>query len=222
MSSLISFTSNYQDKSTDSGYQFEFFCDHCGNGYTSQFKENKIGMAGGFFRAAGSIFGGGLAHSAAEGADALRDSMRGRARDEALREAVEEAKKVFKQCPRCGKWVCPQVSWNNDRGMCVICAPDFNKEVNAAQATGQKEHIWREARDSSGKVMGGVMGGFDIAAPGGKASAATCPSCGAKSSGGKFCAQCGKPLATKVFCPQCGAEAAPGAKFCAGCGAKLG
>jgi hypothetical protein len=220
--SLIQFTSNYQDKSTDSGYQFEFFCDHCGGGYTSRFQENKVGMAGGFLRAAGSMFGSSLASNAASGADALRDSMRGKARDEALRVAVEEAKKVFKQCSRCGKWVCPEVSWNGARNMCVKCAPDFAKEVNAAQATGQAEQIWREARNVDGRVMGTVMGGFDIGAPGGVAAAANCPSCGAKASAGKFCNECGKPLATKVFCPGCGVEAAPGAKFCGGCGNKLG
>ena len=220
--SLIQFTSNYQDKSTDNGYQFEFFCDHCGGGYTSKFQENKLGMASGFLRAAGSVFGSAMGHNAAEGADYMRDSMRGKARDEALRVAVEEAKKVFKQCSRCGKWVCPEVSWNGARNMCVKCAPDFAKEVNAAQATGQAEQIWREARNVDGRVMGTVMGGFDIGAPGGVAAAANCPSCGAKASAGKFCNECGKPLATKVFCPGCGVEAAPGAKFCGGCGNKLG
>lgn len=221
MSDLIQFTSNHQDKSTENGYQFEFYCDHCGNGYTSKFQENKLGMASGFMRAAGSIFGSALGTSAAEGADALKESMRGKARDEALRAAVEEAKKVFKQCPRCGKWVCPQVSWNGTRGMCVRCAPDFQKEVTAAQATGQAEHIWREARNGDGRVMGGVMGGFDITAPGGIAAGANCTACGAKAGGGKFCAECGAPVATKKFCPGCGAEAAPGAKFCAGCGTKV-
>jgi hypothetical protein len=219
MSSLIQFTSNYQDKSTENGYQFEFYCDHCGNGYTSKFQENKLGMASGFMRAAGSFFGG--LGNAADSADALKESMRGKARDEALRAAVEEAKKVFKQCPRCGKWVCPQVSWNSTRGMCVKCAPDFTKEVTAAQATGQAEHIWREARDVSGKVMGGVIGGFDIAAPGGIASGAKCGSCGAPAGGGKFCTECGKPMATKKFCSGCGAESPPGARFCAGCGTKV-
>jgi hypothetical protein len=220
--SLIAFTSNYQDKSTENGYQFEFYCDHCGSGYLSRFQENKLGMASGILRAAGSIFGSALGHNAADGADYMRESMRGKARDEALRIAVEEAKKVFKQCPRCGKWVCPEVSWNANRGMCVKCAPDFTKEVNAAQATGQAEHIWREARMEDGRVMRGVIGGFDIAAPGGVAANATCPSCGAVSSGGKFCNECGKPLNAKVVCSGCGTEAAPGAKFCGNCGNKIG
>jgi hypothetical protein len=36
--SLIQFTRNFTDHSTDKGYQFEFFCDRCGNGFTSEFK----------------------------------------------------------------------------------------------------------------------------------------------------------------------------------------
>ena len=30
--SLIQFTENYQDLSTDTGFQFDFKCDRCGNG----------------------------------------------------------------------------------------------------------------------------------------------------------------------------------------------
>ncbi len=221
--SLISFTSNYHDKSTDQGYQFEFFCDGCGNGFTSHFDENKLGMAGGFMRAASSIFG--VGHELAEGADELRDSTRGKARDAALREAVDEAKKVFKQCSRCGKWVCPDVCWNAKASQCIKCSPNLAKEFDAAVASGQKEQIWRQARDSS--LIGKTMGGFDLSAPNNPAtgpasvSGAACTECGAQNQSGKFCQECGKPLSTKKFCTGCGAEGAPGAKFCAGCGGKL-
>jgi len=30
---MIKFTANYEDLSTDRGYQFKFLCDKCGNGY---------------------------------------------------------------------------------------------------------------------------------------------------------------------------------------------
>jgi len=42
---LIRFVSNYDDLSTDKGYQFEFFCDRCGNGYMSELSASAIGMA---------------------------------------------------------------------------------------------------------------------------------------------------------------------------------
>ena len=34
---LHSFTRNHSDLSTDAGFQFEFFCDCCGNGFKSTF-----------------------------------------------------------------------------------------------------------------------------------------------------------------------------------------
>jgi hypothetical protein len=55
---MIQFVANYDDLSTDKGYQFRFHCDKCGNGYMSRFHTSKIGLAGSVLRAAGSIFGG--------------------------------------------------------------------------------------------------------------------------------------------------------------------
>ncbi|HSN67725.1 MAG TPA: zinc ribbon domain-containing protein, partial [Thermoanaerobaculia bacterium] len=42
----IRFTDNYDDLSTDRGYQFKFYCEKCGNGYMSSFIISKLGMAG--------------------------------------------------------------------------------------------------------------------------------------------------------------------------------
>ena len=33
MAGEIEFTTNYSDLSTDNGFQFEFRCNRCGNGY---------------------------------------------------------------------------------------------------------------------------------------------------------------------------------------------
>ena len=55
---LIQFTRNHSDHSTDKGYQFEFFCDRCGNGFMSEFKASVTGYATSFLRAAGEVFGG--------------------------------------------------------------------------------------------------------------------------------------------------------------------
>ena len=53
--SLIQFTRNHTDHSTDKGYQFEFFCDKCGNGERSAFQQNAMGIAASVLKAAGSI-----------------------------------------------------------------------------------------------------------------------------------------------------------------------
>jgi hypothetical protein len=39
---LTNFVRNYQDLSTDTGFQYEFFCDRCGNGYQTQFEPSVI------------------------------------------------------------------------------------------------------------------------------------------------------------------------------------
>ena len=37
---LHAFTRNHNDLSTDAGFQFEFICDCCGNGFKSTFKQS--------------------------------------------------------------------------------------------------------------------------------------------------------------------------------------
>ncbi len=128
---MIQFTRNYRDHSNDQGFQFEFFCDKCGNGHMSPFVMNKLGMAAGLLKAAGALFGGGMSHAGYAG-DRVKDVFRGQARDKAFAEAVEEGRKYFKQCTRCGKWVCPEVCWNEKRTLCEECAPDLQEEAASA------------------------------------------------------------------------------------------
>ncbi len=56
--SMIRFTENYDDLSTDRGYQFKFHCDKCGNGFMSSFETSAVGVAGGLLHVAGNLFGG--------------------------------------------------------------------------------------------------------------------------------------------------------------------
>lgn len=46
MAGMIFFTDNYQDRSTNDGYQFEFYCRRCGNGYSSSFQHSATGFGG--------------------------------------------------------------------------------------------------------------------------------------------------------------------------------
>ena len=41
---LIRFTANFDDLSTDRGYQFRFRCDKCGNGFMSRFQTSVTGV----------------------------------------------------------------------------------------------------------------------------------------------------------------------------------
>src|SRR5882762_10145787 len=55
----IAFTRNYTDHSNDTGYQFEFHCDKCGNGYRSTFHASALGVGAKLAKGLGSLFGGG-------------------------------------------------------------------------------------------------------------------------------------------------------------------
>jgi hypothetical protein len=164
-------------------------------------------MAGGFFRAAASIFGGAFG-KAADATDHLKDTLRGKARDDAFAKAVEEVRPKFKQCSRCGKWVCPEHCWNASRGLCEDCAPDLQEEASAAQAQAAKQQIWDKALASD------QTEGLDIK----KHQQATCPHCQAKVNSGKFCPECGKTISTEKFCVHCGGKCGVNAKFCPECG----
>ena len=54
---LIKFTRNYNDKSTDTGFQFEFYCDRCGNGFESTFQTSATGMLSQGLDTAASVLG---------------------------------------------------------------------------------------------------------------------------------------------------------------------
>src|SRR6476646_9683454 len=58
MAALIPFTSNYTDVSTYEGYQFEFHCQRCGNGYRSAFRHSVTGFGGRLAALGGGILGG--------------------------------------------------------------------------------------------------------------------------------------------------------------------
>src|SRR6266545_2276421 len=111
MSTPVPYTDNYTDHSTEAGYQFEFFCERCGNGYKSGFKHSAMSIGTKALRTLGGMFGGRL-NEAAYGAGNVQDLTESQAKDKALLEAVEECRPLFNQCHRCGQWVCKDICWN--------------------------------------------------------------------------------------------------------------
>jgi hypothetical protein len=208
--SMIRFTENYDDLSTDRGFQFKFLCDRCGNGYMSSFQTSLTGVAGGLLQAAGNIFGGFLGRAGA-GAYEVQRAVGGKAHDDAMRIAVEEVKPHFHQCHRCGKWVCPDVCWNPKRGLCMECAPDVQQEMAAAQAQATKDQVWQKAGETDYTASLNMK----------QEVTAYCPECGAKTQGSKFCPACGVKLSAKTNCPRCDTEVEAGTKFCPECGGKM-
>ena len=207
----IPFTDNYQDLSHNRGFQFKFFCQKCGNGYISSFQANKLGSAAAAANAAASLLGG-IFGRAASSAEALQSMVAGPQHDSALNAAVQEISPKFKQCTRCGQWVCEPVCWNHKAGLCENCAPDLDEEIAAAQAQAAKDQAVAKAQQVD------FLAQRDLA----QVASAVCPKCGAKTQGGKFCPDCGAPIAAKKKCPHCGAEADGSPKFCPECGKPYG
>jgi hypothetical protein len=207
----IEFVQNYSDLSTDKGYQFKFFCDKCGNGYMSSFRASAIGIASSAAQVAGSLFGGVFGRIGSSSYEVQR-AVGGPAHDKALEAAVTEMKPKFKQCSRCGKWVCGEVCWNHEQNLCEQCAPNLDEEIASAQAAAARDQAfektktvdWLKDRDVSRKQAG------------------TCPSCGAHTQGGKFCPSCGANLSPAVNCSKCGTKIEGTPKFCPECGNKVG
>ena len=207
---LIQFTRNHTDHSTDKGYQFEFFCDRCGNGFMSEFKPSAAGYATSFLRAAGDVFGGVFGQASA-GSYEIERAIQGPGHDRAFREAVEETKPNFRQCPKCAHWVC-LTCWNQKRGLCFECAPDVETELAAAQAQSTVDQIREKVAQQD------LTKDIDLTSE----AAALCPSCGARTEGAKFCPQCGKSLRPKNECPRCGTKVEAGSRFCPECGNRMG
>jgi hypothetical protein len=226
---LIQFVHNYDDLSTDRGYQFKFHCDKCGNGYMTQFQTSTIGMAESVLNVANSFLSGwgGAGNAAHE----VERAVGGRLHDAALAKAVEEVRPNFRQCTRCGRWVCHQVCWNAEANLCEQCAPNFTEQLAANQAQAKVDAARQQLEQKAGQTN--YVGGVDMSA-GSYVAAQTastntqspknlCGQCGADVGSSKFCPECGKPLvkAGPSFCPQCG-QKSTGSKFCGNCGTKMG
>jgi membrane protease subunit (stomatin/prohibitin family) len=218
---LQPFTDNFNDNSTEAGFQFTFFCDICKEGYKTAFIESKTYKKGSLFRKIGGVASTagamtrryGLGHGVERGVDALSERYQGmspdwhKEHDSAFQLAQNEAKGHFNRCPRCTKWVCEN-DWNEQEGLCVKCAPRMASEVAAARADKMVSDI--KDRASETEVFTGEI----------ESKQTTCPQCNKPVGDEKFCSNCGAPLKLAA-CPKCGAENQPGARFCSECGDRI-
>ena len=220
---LQAFTRNYQDNSTDAGFQFTFYCDVCNDGYKSSFiesatyKKNKGSRILGQGIGIASSFLGGrvrdLGYAAERGSDILSQKFDGQSpewqkeHEQAFERAQNEARQHFHRCPNCNSYVCDQC-WNEDTGLCTRCSPRQEVYVARAQAAAMQRNI-DEAGQSATVWQGAIESKTTI-----------CPSCGKPAGTGKFCNNCGASLDLKV-CPRCGAKNSQAVRFCNNCGENL-
>ncbi|MCL6430968.1 MAG: zinc ribbon domain-containing protein [Anaerolineae bacterium] len=218
---LQAFTDNYEDNSTEAGFQFTFYCDLCHEGFKSTFIESRSYKRSGLFRGLGraisvgtSLLGpSGITEVLSQGSDILSERFHGmspewhKEHEAAFAQAQAEAKRMFHRCPKCRKWVCDN-DWNEQEGLCVDDAPRVNVEVAAAR--GQKMVADIQEKAASTKVFTGEI----------ESKQTICPQCGKPAGEGKFCNNCGARLGL-IECPVCGARSPAGTRFCGECGNRL-
>ncbi len=220
---LKSFTRNYEDNSTEAGFQFTFYCDICNDGYRSSFVESETYKKGKTLRglsrgvgALGSMFGGALhdiGWGLERGGDVLSERFQGmspewhKEHELAFERAQNEAQQHFHRCHNCHKWVCDS-DFNEDEGLCVECAPRQEIYVAKARSEAMRRNI-DEAAETATVWKGDLERKTTI-----------CPTCGKPAGTGKFCNNCGANLSLNK-CPACGASVAQGVRFCGECGHKM-
>lgn len=220
---LQAFTRNYEDNSTEAGFQFTFYCDVCQDGYRSSFVESETYKKGQGLRglargagALGSLLGGGLGrlgYSLERGGDILSERFEGmspewqKEHEKAFERAQNEAKSHFHRCHGCRQWAC-DACYNEDEMLCTECAPRQEVAVAKARAEAMRRNIDEAAETAT--VWSGKL----------ESKTVVCPACGKPAGSGKFCNNCGASLALHA-CPSCGAKNAQGVRFCNQCGASM-
>jgi len=143
---------------------------------------------------------------------------------------VQEGKEHFHQCAGCGRWVCPEVCWNQAAGQCKDCAPDSQQELASAHAQAKADAARQQLMDKAQQTdfvsdidmkKGSVLAA-GTSKPSGKGG--FCSNCGSGLGGAKFCPECGTPAPAaqaKPRCGTCGFEPEKPVKFCPECGGKM-
>ncbi len=220
---LKSFTRNYEDNSTEAGFQFTFYCDICSDGYKSSFIESQTykkgkglrGLAEGaalLTRLMGGRIGD-IGHSVQRGGDILSERFEGmspewqKEHEKAFERAQNEAQQHFHRCHSCNKYVC-DACFNEDEGLCTECAPRQEVYVARARAEAMRRNI--DEASQTATVWQGELG----------SRTTVCPSCGKPAGKGKFCNNCGASMELKK-CSKCGTQNAQNVNFCNNCGNSL-
>lgn len=202
------FTRRYVDKSKNTGFQFEFFCDRCNKGHLTPFRIHALGVVTSIWDATDwkkekeKDFDFDTLKK-----DVSRLFFKGKAWVEAYTNAVEEAQKYFKHCARCLKWVCPKSCYNPRANLCQGCAPLTEAEKKALQAEERRRESGGRSKEPAEPVDAPRL----------------CPHCGVSNPVGTFCADCGGKIVQDIFCPGCGCKwsTEKKMKFCPRCGEEM-
>lgn len=205
--SEIHFRDNYHDLSTQSGFQFEFYCEHCRDAWRSPFDRYAAGTVESVLGAAEGLFGG-MFGSARNALGSLSNAGYSTAKDGALRDAAEKASAHFHRCARCAQNMCDGC-WNPDEGVCIVCVPRLDAALASVRREAKIAAVRTAAYEQSTASTADLTD-----------RAVSCRDCGAPVGRAKFCPECGTGVSLTRSCGGCSAEVPTSAKFCPECGAK--
>lgn len=178
---------NYRDLSTSSsdvsaGFQFEFYCEACGETQRSAFQPYRKGQITGWLSRFAFMFSD--LNKASRATGAFADASASGAKAEALGEAVAAVASQYQHCSGCRKWV-GRECWDARNDSCSACAG--RAQADAPAATGQAGSVCPNCQVPS---QGGRFChecGFDMAS-----THKSCPGCGAMQlRQARFCTDCG-------------------------------
>jgi membrane protease subunit (stomatin/prohibitin family) len=205
--SQIRFSDNHRDQSTDTGFQFEFYCERCHEAWRSPFDRYGAGTVESVLGVAEGLFGG-LFGSARGAMDRMKSAGWQSARDAAFEKATRQAQERFHRCPRCSNHHCGDC-WNGDEGTCISCVPRLDAELAAVSREAKIARARQVAYESATVTKADL-----------EARVVSCRECSAPVGRGKFCPECGTPASLTRACGSCSAEIPSSAKFCPECGSK--
>lgn len=181
---------NYRDLSTSTtdvsaGFQFEFFCENCGETSRSAFKPYRKGQITGWLSRFAFLFYD--LNKASRATGAFADAGGGGAKADALAEAMAEAAALYERCPTCHKWV-GRECWNSSSNSCRECAA---QPAAGAAAGGYGATVAGPACPNCQTPSEGGRFchecGFDMAS-----THKSCPACGVTlPRAARFCTDCG-------------------------------
>jgi hypothetical protein len=226
----IEFADNIEDLSSVTDYVFNFLCNRCKNGYQSNPVPTNLGMAGSVLKVATGLFNKHAATGVSGGK--VQKLLSGPSWERALADAANKTRPCFIHCAQCDTWVCRDMCWNPDEGVCKSCAPIPGEDEARAEKLMPRE--WKtlrelEEREARAEKKPESETQEPSAPPsnGVAKNGATVSNGASVSNGARADASAAIPLqpipaaeSGPAACPTCGAAAA-GGKFCSECGANL-
>lgn len=180
---------NYRDLSTSTsdlsaGFQFEFFCEKCGETSRTAFRPYRKGQITGWLSRFAFMFHD--LNKASRATGAFAEAGATNAKREALADAMAAVADNYQRCERCRKWV-GRECWNASSGSCRDCAtPGASAQGAQAMATAAAVVCPNCQTPSSGGRFCHECG-FDMAS-----THKSCPACGTTlARQARFCTDCG-------------------------------